>query len=68
MAKPIVEKSIYVAMPDTPVVALNGARQTGKTTVVRAIGRKRARNTARWTIPPCSHRGRNQSPRHCDSS
>ena len=29
--------SIQLAMADTPVVLLNGARQTGKTTLARAI-------------------------------
>jgi predicted AAA+ superfamily ATPase len=35
-----IEKSIQAAMADTPVVLLNGARQTGKTTLARAIAEK----------------------------
>src|SRR4051794_39103981 len=33
-----IEESIQQAMSDTPVVLLNGARQTGKTTLAQAIG------------------------------
>ncbi|MCO6484131.1 MAG: AAA family ATPase, partial [Flavobacteriales bacterium] len=33
--------AIAAALKDTPVVLVNGARQTGKTTLVRAIARKR---------------------------
>lgn len=32
-----IKKSVLTAMADTPVVLLNGARQTGKTTLVQAI-------------------------------
>lgn len=32
-----IEKSVQTAMTDTPVVLLNGARQTGKTTLAQAI-------------------------------
>lgn len=35
-----IEKSIQSAIADTPVVLLNGARQTGKTTLARAIAEK----------------------------
>ena len=35
-----IEASIRQAMADTPVVLLNGARQTGKTTLVHAIAEK----------------------------
>ena len=32
-----IQDSVQQAMADTPVVLLNGARQTGKTTLVQAI-------------------------------
>jgi len=35
-----VERAIQSAMADTPVVLLNGARQTGKTTLARAIAER----------------------------
>lgn len=35
-----VEGSIQRALDDTPVVLLNGARQTGKTTIARAVARR----------------------------
>jgi predicted AAA+ superfamily ATPase len=35
-----IEESIRSAMADTPVVLLNGARQTGKTTLVQAMAQK----------------------------
>jgi len=35
-----IEECIQKAMADTPVVLLNGARQTGKTTLAQAIARK----------------------------
>ena len=31
-----IEKSVQTAMTNTPVVLINGARQTGKTTLVEA--------------------------------
>lgn len=37
MIQRAIEDAILLAMTDTPVVLLNGARQTGKTTLVRAI-------------------------------
>ena len=40
MIKRHIQKSIHVAMADTPVVLLNGARQTGKTTLAKAIAEK----------------------------
>lgn len=40
MVKRNIEKSIRSALGDTPVVLLNGARQTGKTTLARAIAEK----------------------------
>lgn len=40
MVKRNIEQSITSAMVDTPVVLLNGARQTGKTTLARAIAEK----------------------------
>jgi predicted AAA+ superfamily ATPase len=40
MLKRNIEKSVQSAMADTPVVLLNGARQTGKTTLARAIAEK----------------------------
>jgi uncharacterized protein len=35
-----IEKSVQLAMTDTPVTLLNGARQTGKTTLAQAIAEK----------------------------
>ena len=40
MIKRIIEYAIHAAMADTPVVLLNGARQTGKTTLARAMAEK----------------------------
>lgn len=40
MIKRHIQKSIHVALTDTPVVLLNGARQTGKTTLAKAIAEK----------------------------
>jgi predicted AAA+ superfamily ATPase len=37
MYKRLIEKRLRVALADTPVVLLNGARQTGKTTLVREV-------------------------------
>ena len=37
MIRRTIENSIQQAMADTPVVLLNGARQTGKTTLVQAM-------------------------------
>ncbi len=37
MIKRNIERTIHSAMADTPVVLLNGARQTGKTTLARAM-------------------------------
>jgi hypothetical protein len=34
-----IERSVRRALADTPVVLLNGARQTGKTTLARAIAK-----------------------------
>lgn len=38
MLRRSIEASVYRAIADTPVVLLNGARQTGKTTLVQAVG------------------------------
>jgi hypothetical protein len=38
-----VDRKVREAMADTPVVALNGPRQAGKTTLARSIGGKRMR-------------------------
>ena len=35
-----IENSLHAALSDTPVVLLNGARQTGKTTLVRSFAEK----------------------------
>lgn len=35
-----ITQSVQVAMADTPVVLLNGARQTGKTTLAQALAEK----------------------------
>lgn len=35
-----IEDSVHTAMADTPVVLLNGARQTGKTTLAQALAEK----------------------------
>ena len=35
-----IEDSVHTAMADTPVVLLNGARQTGKTTLARSLAEK----------------------------
>ncbi len=43
MIKRTIEHAIHSAMADTPVVLLNGARQTGKTTLARAIAEKAGR-------------------------
>lgn len=40
MIKRHIEESVHVAMADTPVVLLNGARQTGKTTLAKSIAEK----------------------------
>jgi len=40
MIKRTIEHAIRSAMADTPVVRLNGARQTGKTTLARAMAEK----------------------------
>ena len=40
MVERTIERAINSAMADTPVVLLNGARQTGKTTLARAIAEK----------------------------
>lgn len=40
MIKRTIEHVIHAAMADTPVVLLNGARQTGKTTLARAMAEK----------------------------
>lgn len=37
MIRRTIEDSVQQALTDTPVVLLNGARQTGKTTLVQAI-------------------------------
>jgi predicted AAA+ superfamily ATPase len=36
-----IEAAVQAAMADTPVILLNGARQTGKTTLARAIAQKK---------------------------
>jgi predicted AAA+ superfamily ATPase len=36
-----VEQAVHLALADTPVVLINGARQTGKTTLAQAIGKER---------------------------
>jgi uncharacterized protein len=36
-----IEKAVHAAMADTPVVLLNGARQTGKTTLARTIAQEK---------------------------
>lgn len=35
-----IERAVQAALADTPVVLLNGARQTGKTTLVQSLARK----------------------------
>jgi len=40
MIQRTIEHAIHSAMTDTPVVLLNGARQTGKTTLARAMAEK----------------------------
>ncbi len=40
MIKRTIEHAIHAAMADTPVVLLNGARQTGKTTLARSMAEK----------------------------
>ncbi len=40
MIQRTIEHAIHSAMSDTPVVLLNGARQTGKTTLARAMAEK----------------------------
>ena len=40
MVKRTIEHAVNSAMADTPVVLLNGARQTGKTTLARAMAEK----------------------------
>src|SRR5690606_37887398 len=40
MIKRNIEQAIHSAIADTPVVLLNGARQTGKTTLARAMAEK----------------------------
>jgi len=40
MIRRFIEHNVQRAMTDTPVVLLNGARQTGKTTIVQAIATK----------------------------
>jgi uncharacterized protein len=40
MIKRTIEHAIHSAIADTPVVLLNGARQTGKTTLARAMAEK----------------------------
>jgi predicted AAA+ superfamily ATPase len=44
------EELIVTAMGDTPVVLLNGARQTGKTTLVQAIARNKLKSAAYLTL------------------
>ena len=39
MIRRAIENAIHRAMEDTPVVLLNGARQTGKTTLVQAVAK-----------------------------
>ncbi len=36
-----IEQAVHLALADTPVVLINGARQTGKTTLTQAIGKER---------------------------
>ncbi len=40
MVKRTIEHAVHSAMADTPVVLLNGARQTGKTTLARTMAEK----------------------------
>ena len=58
-----IEIAIRAALADTPVVLINGARQTGKTTLAQAIAQETGAVVASTTLPPSRRPGR-PSGRH----